>query len=139
MVLGFGMFCLSIVGVSLISLPRGLKNRMTDGWCSKGSCGCDGENRICCLHPELGEQREFSFTYGHVVPLLNSACCFFRVLDMVKHPQGEIGDVHSGKLVFGEIDVERGFFRGMCSYTLRLCSAVKPHDCLNCAKSKLVV
>jgi hypothetical protein len=41
------------------------------------------------------------------------------------------------EFVFGVVDVERGVFRGMCSYDLRLCSAVVPHDCAKCSKSKL--
>jgi hypothetical protein len=55
------------------------------GWCSKGSCGCDGESCVCKLNPSAGEQHEFSFTYGHVIPSWNRYCCFYRVLDVVGH------------------------------------------------------
>jgi hypothetical protein len=109
---------------------------MIDGWCSKGSFSCNGESCVCRSNHKAKVQSEFSFTYGHVVPLKNRACCFFRSLGAVEHPKGEVGDVRSSKLVFGEVDAERGVFRGMCSFTLRLCDAVRPHDCVGCSKSK---
>lgn len=50
------------------------------GYCSNGGCSCDGESLVCFLNPDAGQQTEFSFDYGGVVPLPNRKCCHFKVL-----------------------------------------------------------
>jgi hypothetical protein len=58
---------------------------LSNGYCVKNSCGCNGESCVCHLNPKDGKQTEFSFACGCVVPLKNRACSYFRVMDLGEH------------------------------------------------------
>ena len=63
---------------------------MIKGWCSKNSSGCNGDDSVCRLNPNVGKQTVLSFTSGCVVSFRNRNCCHFRSLDVVARPHVEV-------------------------------------------------